>query len=63
MAYRVYITDALKIISENSAKFAGGSMISARFYDIINEQNKHDEKKTGEEIVADIITRAGLEVA
>ena len=38
-------------------------MISARFYDIINEQNKHDEKKTGEEIVADIITRAGLEVA
>ena len=38
-------------------------MISARFYDIISNKDKHVEEKTGEEIVLDIVNRAGLEVA
>ena len=38
-------------------------MINARYYDIINKKNvKEEEKKSGEEIVRDIVARAGLEL-
>ena len=37
-------------------------MIQAEYYDIINKQQKHEESKSGEEIVADIVKRAGLEM-
>ena len=59
-AYRVYVTDALRLTVENTAKFAGGNYIKARYIDII-EPKKHDSR-TGEEITADIIQRCGLVV-
>ena len=58
--YRVYMTDALKITVENTAKFAGGSYIKARYIDII--EPKKVDTRTGDEIVEDIIQRAGLVV-
>ena len=60
LAYRIYVTDCLRIISENTAKFGGGSYITAKFADIINP--KPADNRTGEEIAADIINRAGIEV-
>ena len=48
--YQVYVTDALKAISENTAKFGGGGYIQTRFYDILHP--KREETRTGEEIVA-----------
>jgi len=38
-------------------------MINIRFYDVINDNEKHKETKNGNEIVADIVKRAGLELA
>ena len=60
LAYRIYVTDCLRIISENTAKMGGGSYITAKFADIINP--KPVDNQTGEEIAADIIKRAGIEV-
>lgn len=60
LAYRIYVADCLRIISENTAKIGGGSYITAKFYDIINP--KPADNRTGEEIAADIIKRAGIEV-
>ena len=60
LAYRIYVTDCLRIISENTAKMVGGSYITAKFADIINTNPVDD--RTGEEIAADIINRAGIEV-
>lgn len=60
LAYRIYVTDCLRIISENTAKIGGGSYITAKFEDIINQ--KPVDNRTGEEIAADIIKRAGIEV-
>ena len=60
LAYRIYIADCLRIISENTAKMSGGSYITAKFADIINP--KPVDKRTGEEIAADIIKLAGIEV-
>ena len=60
LAYRIYVTDCLRIISENTAKMGGGSYITAKLSDIINP--KPADNRTGEEIAADIIKRAGIEV-
>lgn len=50
------------MITENTAKFAGGAMIKAKYIDIINKKNTKAEKKSGDEIVADIVKKAGLEL-
>ena len=55
-AYRVYVTDCLKLIAENT----GNISLKLRYYDII--QPKKMDTRTGDEIVADIIKRAGLVV-
>ena len=60
MAYRIYVADCLRIISENTAKMCGGAYITAKFADIINP--KPADNRTGEEIASDIIKRAGIEV-
>ena len=60
LAYRIYVADCLRIITENTAKMGGGSYITAKLADIINP--KPVDKRTGEEIAADIIKWAGIEV-
>ena len=60
LVYRIYVTDCLRIISENSAKMCGGSYMKLKFSDIINP--KPVDNRAGEEIAADIIKRAGIEV-
>lgn len=49
-AYRIYVTDALKIIGENTARYAGGSYMKIRYFDI--EEPKPRETRTPEEIIA-----------
>lgn len=49
LACRIYITDALRTISENTAKYGGGSYIKARYADIIHP--KPEDGRTHEEVV------------
>ena len=49
-AYRVYVTDALKTIAENTAKYAGGSYIKQRYLDL--EDQKPEEIRTPDEIIS-----------
>ena len=60
LAYRIYVTDCLRMVTENTAKLSQGTYTAARFYDMINQ--KPVVNRTGEEIAADIIKRAGIEV-
>ncbi len=55
MAYRVYLTDALQIVGENTAKQSGGRYLERRYYDLINP--KPVDTRTGDEIIADIIAK------
>jgi hypothetical protein len=48
-AYRVYVTDALKAIAENTARYVGGGYIKARYADLI--EPKPEETRTPEQIV------------
>ena len=59
-AYRIYVTGALRVVAENTARFASGNYIKARYADMI--EPKKQDNRTGDEIVADIIKRAGLVV-
>ena len=56
-AYRIYVTDALRVVAENTARFASGNYIKARYADMI--EPKKQDNRTGDEMVADIIKRAG----
>ena len=60
LAYRIYVTDCLRIIGENTANMGGVAYISAKFSDIINP--KPADNRTGEQVAADIIKMAGIEV-
>lgn len=60
VAYRIYVTDCLRILTENTANMCEGSYISERYADIVNP--KAVDNRSGEEVVADIIQRAGIEV-
>ncbi len=57
MTYRVYITDALKAVAENTAKYAGGGYIKNRYIEIINPPP--EETRTGEEIIAQMKAKLG----
>ena len=59
-AVKIYYAECLRIISENTAKMGGGSYITVKLADIINP--KLVDNRAGEEIAADIIKRAGIEV-
>lgn len=59
-AYRIYVTDALRIVGENTAQYVGGNYIKARYVDII--EPKKQDNRTCEEITADIVARCGLTI-
>jgi hypothetical protein len=60
-AFRGYIADCLWAIAKNTAMGCGGSYFETKFRDGIKEA-KPEDTRTGDEIVADIIARAGIEV-
>ena len=59
-AYRVYVTDTLRLLTENTAKSSGGAKVTKRWWDIINRPAP--DTRTGAQIVREIIEGAGLEV-
>lgn len=62
-SFRVYLTDAVRLACENTAKIGGGSSISKRWADIIESHKNgvlaHDTRSP-EEIIADVVEKAGL---
>ena len=48
-AYRVYTAEALRIMTENTAKYAGGGYMKLKYTDLIDP--KPEEKRTGNEII------------
>ena len=47
LAYRIYVTDCLRILTENTAKSNGDSYKTVSFYEIIRNK-KEKELKPGE---------------
>lgn len=59
-AFREYIADGIRMVTQNTAKFAGGPYLTVRYDEIIHPKPK--DTRTGEEIVTDIVQRAGLKI-
>lgn len=59
--YRKYITECARILTENTAKLSVGDYIKAKYSDVVTPKPKTPER-SGDEIFADIVARAGLEV-
>lgn len=54
--YRAYVADALMLITENTARFAGGRYQTRRWIDAVRPR----DLRTGDEIALDFVRRAGL---
>lgn len=50
--YKSYVTDALRIITENTAKASGGKYLQARYAELIEPIK--EEKRTAEEVITDL---------
>ena len=57
---RVYVTDALKAISESVSGYLGGPYMQERYHDLLNGTTQED--LDADEIILDIIERAELKV-
>ena len=56
--YRMYITDALKAISENTSAFMkNGKSISVRYTDLLNRMKTKESDEDSEEKADEIISR------
>lgn len=51
--FEVYVTDALKLMAENTARYGGGGYIKARYHDILHP--KPEETRTAAEVIAHIV--------
>lgn len=58
--FRVYVTDSLKAIADNTARLAGGSVIEKRYLDIIDP--KPPDTRTAAEILAEVVQKTGIKV-
>ena len=57
-AYRLYIAETLRIVTENTARFAGGYVQGrCTVYD-----ERRAENRTAQEIVEDVSRRAGITI-
>ena len=52
------MSDALKTITENTERFNGGAHMAVRYVDIMHPQK--EDTRTGAEIAADVLKKAGL---
>ena len=62
LIYKRYMSDGLKYVTESISQTFGGKYLYASFIDLINNNKKQTVTKTGEEIAADVIKKAGLVV-
>lgn len=56
----VYIAECLKMISKSAANFGGGNYMDVSLSELLHPAK--NEKRTGDEIAADVIKKAGLAV-
>lgn len=64
--YKIYVSDVLRIISENTAKISGGSYIKKRYIDMVETNNKQVKTKKSDrparDIIDDVVKNTGIKV-
>ena len=62
MSFRAYLTDAVQAAATNAAHIGGGTVINKRWADIIDDRRRKEDSRSAEEIIADVIEKAGITV-
>lgn len=62
LIYKRYMADGLKYVTESISQEFGGKYLYVSFADLIDNNKKQTITRTGEEIAADVIKKAGLVV-
>lgn len=62
LIYKRYMADGLKYVTESISQEFGGEYLYVSFADLIDNNKKQTITRTGEEIAADVIKKAGLVV-
>lgn len=60
--YREYVTDGLQCLSESVANYFGGTYLQKRYADIIKGIKEEEDERSADEIVLEVIEKAGLSV-
>lgn len=60
--YKIYVSDALRIITENTAKFVGGGYIKKRYIEIVEPKNNKQDNRSAQEIIDDVVSKSGIKV-
>lgn len=55
--YRIYVTNALKILTGNTARFAGGTELTKKYSDIISDKTEEEMEEEQEQQAQDVINR------
>lgn len=58
-ALKVYITDGLKTLTENTANYAGGKSLNVRFFDLFKEVKEENPKEIITRITNKLKGKAG----
>jgi hypothetical protein len=56
--WRAYVGECLRTVTENTAKYFGGTYMTTKWADIVDPNTK--DTRNGAKIAADVIERAGL---
>lgn len=60
-AFRAYMAECARLLTENTMRAVGyGSYIQVKYHELIRPQKL--DTRSGEEIAADVLKRAGIEV-
>lgn len=60
--YRAYTAECARVCTENTAALGGGKLMPVSYEDLLLRKAPQQDKRTGDEIAADVIKRAGLKV-
>lgn len=60
--YRAYTAECARVCTENTAALGGGKLMPVSYEDLLLRKAPQQDKRTGDEIAADVIKRAGLNV-
>lgn len=57
-AFRAYVCEGVRILTENTAHIAGGSMLSVKYDDLVHPK-KHKEELKADKVIANIKKKLG----
>lgn len=58
-AFKVYLTDGLKTLTENTANYAGGKSLNVRFFDLFKEVKEENPQKIISRITSKLRSTGG----